>query len=80
VRIEEVEGKQGKRTEALEMAADEGPVVTTAQWVCNKWIQEPAREKIYCTFQMEHTFLLLFSVYLFFLSFWHVGIQFTCEE
>jgi len=33
------------------------------------------------TFQMEHTFLLLFTVYLFiFLSFWHVGIQFTCEE
>ena len=39
-----VEGKQEKRTEeALEMAADQGPVVTTAQWVCNKWIQGPVR-------------------------------------
>ena len=41
--IEEVEGKQGKRTEALEMAADEGPVETTSQWLCNKWIQGPLR-------------------------------------
>lgn len=41
--IEEVEGKQGTRTEALEMTADKGPVETTAQWVCNKWIQGPVR-------------------------------------
>jgi len=39
VGIEEVDGKQGERKEALGMAADKGPVVTTAQWVCNKWIQ-----------------------------------------
>jgi hypothetical protein len=35
-------------------------------WDCNKWIQDQVRQKIYCAFQMAYTFLLLFSVYLFF--------------